>query len=439
MNYPSADVSAIDVSAATASITPQQLGVELAGYNRDAANAIHDPIEANGILFRQGDGKTAIILTLDTLYVGADLTNRLQRYVHERLGAEKAELLAFASHTHFAPALDRSKPNLGKVDDDYFEWVATRCEGLIDELLGARSREASVRGVESNWFGAVHRRKPWPLPYKIDGKLVFGEPLLAPNPRGPTDPVVRLWEVGVGRDRIALIWSCACHPTSHVRLTDISADYCGVVRDALRRAIGAPIPVLFLQGFTGDLRPSTPSRWRLSLRAIVKLLLYGPRFDPFTAERATDWRESLARVVLDMLGDRAVQSNRLAGQIAWATTETALSELIAEAYVGARTVTFKRLKVGNLFDIIGVAAEPSNQLRRLIPDRGVLPIGYLGDVFGYWPTEAQRKEGGYEARRFLPVFGFPGGRLVGDLDQKFIDCLPRLHGERPVRRCESNS
>ena len=425
---------AIEVSAATVSITPPQLGIELAGYIRKSgAKAIHDPIEANGILFREHSGRTAIVLTLDTLYVGADLTNRLQRHLQERFGVAETDFLIFASHTHFAPALDRSKLILGKVDDGYFDWVATRCEALVAELFQRRMLKPSIKSLRSNWFGAVYRRKPWPLPYLVSRKkLVFREPAMAPNPGGPTDPVVRLWEVGLGLDRIALIWSCACHPTEHVNQYDVSADYCGFVRHALRQAVGWPIPVLFLQGFAGDLRPLPPRR-RRSLRSIVNILLFGPTFGPFTADSYAKWCEALARVAQDMLGNQAGRTEPLAGQIASTKTDTALSDLITGCSVGARRITFQRLKIGNLFDVIGVPAEPSNQLRHLIPHRDVVPIGYLGDAFGYWPTEAQRQEGGYEAKTFLRAFGFAGGRLVADLDQKFIDCLPGFDGERHAR------
>jgi hypothetical protein len=53
-------------------------------------------------------------------------------------------------------------------------------------------------------------------------------------------------------------------------------------------------------------------------------------------------------------------------------------------------------------------------LKRLRAPASVIPVGCVGDVFGYLPTSEMVPQGGYEAQGFLPRFGL-GGSFTSDV------------------------
>src|SRR5207247_4126446 len=56
-----------------------------------------------------------------------------------------------------------------------------------------------------------------------------------------------------GKD-VAACWSYACHPVGFPVLNDLSAEYPGLVRHMIRASCG-DIPVVFWQGFSGNIAP----------------------------------------------------------------------------------------------------------------------------------------------------------------------------------------
>jgi hypothetical protein len=55
-----------------------------------------------------------------------------------------------------------------------------------------------------------------------------------------------------------------------------------------------------------------------------------------------------------------------------------------------------------------VAVEYVELLRKLRAPALVIPVGCVGDVYGYLPVDAMVPEGGYEVRGFVPRFGLSG-------------------------------
>ena len=76
---------------------------------------------------------------------------------------------------------------------------------------------------------------------------------------------------------IAVLWSYACHPVGFPARTRVSADFPGVVRRALRDAHGAELPVLFLQGFAGDVRPRETGATTRFTRRLAELVIGLPK------------------------------------------------------------------------------------------------------------------------------------------------------------------
>jgi hypothetical protein len=214
---------------------------------------------------------------------------------------------------------------------------------------------------------------------------------------------------------LALLWSAACHPTGFPRARHVSAEFPGRVREAARDRLGHALSVLFLQGFAGDIRQRSPET-RPVLRRIARTLRWGPSFCPFDEAGWSRWTDALSATVTGTF--ETEKPMPLFGPIRSACTALDVS-LLLDGDNGERPVEFRRLAIGKSLDLWAVAAEPSIALRDLLPKtEATVAVGYLGDVFGYWPTARQAAEGGYEGRIFVTRFG-SNGRLRPSIDEAF--------------------
>lgn len=411
------------IAAAHVDITPM-VACPLAGFRSRLKPFIEvaSKLEANAVAFRDQDERCAILLTLDTLFVGGALHAALTRHFVEMHGQEADDLLVLASHTHFAPSLDSSKPELGLVDSSYFSLVAERCCHLIDRVMAKISRlSQTVRGVGFSRAG-INRRKSWRIPHFYGRKFVGLQHVMAPNPNAPIDPKINTITLSdISGEPLALIWHFACHPTGFPRQLGISADYPGVVRSHLRKQYGE-LPVLFMQGFAGDVRPRVPESRPLMRRA-VNCALWGPSFSTFTTEGWDDWSAALAQDVIRAFGHSSSIPDA-STRIRSASTTVSRSKLLT-GQQASRPVLFQRLRVNTAIDVVGISAEPLTGLAAFIPFENALGVGYLGDVFGYWPTDCDATNGGYEVNHFLIPFGLHG-RLRHKLDPIFSEAVRGL-------------
>jgi hypothetical protein len=404
-------------AAGTVDITPRR-PVRLAGMARRTALSTRasEKLSASAMLFEDAQGRLQGILSLDLLFAGPDLTNRLRTFAAEELNIAKADLLIAASHTHSAPPVDRAKPALGRVDDEYLEWVTQQCRDLLRNVAAQPRKPLSFRGGTAEWDGAVYRRRYWPLPhFTRQGPALKGF-VLAPDRRKTITRDVRVLEVvDDAGETIAVIWSAACHPTGWPSNRMQSPDYIGIVRDRVATMPGGPgpVPVLFLQGFAGDLRPDVPDR-RSRIRRAARASLFGPNFTTLDAKTWSTWSDQLAsRVTAELAELRQQKAEPLTGRLAGAVVDLPLTDVLDGHDQQGRVVEFQRLHLGAMCDILAISAEPSSMLLPLVDNLDVWPTGYSGDVFGYWPTDLQRREGGYEARGWIAPFGLHGSLLPG--------------------------
>jgi hypothetical protein len=417
-------------AADSVDLTPQSM-VPLAGFanRRGIAESVADRIEANAVALRDADGRIAVIVTFDALYVGPMVDAALRAFLTGECGIRDEDILLLASHSHYTPSLDPAKPRLGVVDDAYLGWAIAQCREMLGRLLNRPFAPLTISHAESNWDGAIHRRKRWPLPYiGNDGRFGWHEPAMAPNAAGPYDPRVRTWQLHAEDGAaLAILWSCACHPTGFPYPKQVSAEFPGRVRAAVRAGYGDALPVLFLQGFAGDVRQRSPET-RPALRALVNTLRHGPSFCPFEPADWLRWTEALSTIV-DATLRTAQASAPLSGPIRSAAASTDLSALL-DGDNDDRHIEFRRLSIGEQLDFWAVSAEPSVALKAFIPDAPqIIALGYLGDVFGYWPTAAQAAEGGYEGRGFIEIFSL-GGKFRPLIDTIFKDMVDQLRADR---------
>jgi len=107
------------ITAGSIDITPRE-PLPLAGFTdrTGPTRGVSDPLELNALLLRTPHASVAI-LCADLLFVTEDLKHRIAAAVHDHLVLLDASFLFAASRTHFAPAVDPSKPLLGRAEPAY--------------------------------------------------------------------------------------------------------------------------------------------------------------------------------------------------------------------------------------------------------------------------------------------------------------------------------
>ena len=415
------------IAAGSVDITPDR-PLSLAGYLPPRMNAtIGSGLTIAIVAFRDVSGETAVIVSADLLYFGAELASRIEHFLKSEFGISSANVLLAASHTHFAPATDRAKPLLGTVDDRYLETVWGKVETLLRKVVSGPFVDATLGCGVTLWNGGVYRRRPWRIPHFYRRILVFGEPVMAPNPSERIERRLRLWTLcGEDRQPLAILWQVACHPTGNPEYAAISSDFVGAVRSRLQADIERRIPILFLQGFSGDIQPRVCLRRVRTVPDLFRYAMFGPAFEKFHSNEWDAWSANVADCASRALASASsAPMSPIDGQIIAQIASVPLDRVVVTASARKEECVFKRLQIGDAIDIFSVTAEVSDGFRMTIPVVDAVTVGCAGDCFGYWPTDRQRREGGYEGGRYLPAFS-RNGRLGANLDALFVEAIGKL-------------
>lgn len=214
---------------------------------------IRDDLEANA--FFLSDGRESMLL------INCDLTAISREFILEVLPAieekvkmpsSRQNIIICCTHTHEGP---RSRTNPA-----YWENV----KSWLIEL--AENTVASARPAKLGWAsGSAHigynRRTCWRdnAHNKCGGTHeMYGD---ARKPgftgiEGPDDPAhTILFAVDEKNEVIALAHNNSCHAVCLYGSPFASSDFPGEARSILRNAIGSKLPVLYLQGASGDTDP----------------------------------------------------------------------------------------------------------------------------------------------------------------------------------------
>jgi len=230
-----------------------QIGDDLSGQlSRRLCTRIRDDLEAN--LLYLSDGRESVLL------VSLDLAGLFElTWVRETTAAMAASsgvpdrnTIITSTHTHTGPdtlglLFDSPKNNA---------YLATLREVLVD---GAAEAVANARPARIGWgAGTAHigynRRLCW-----ADGShTMYGD---SSRPdfiglEGPDDPSHTVLFAADEDGYIAIVHANCSHATCVGSADYASADFPGEARRAVREALGQALPVLYLQGASGDTSPS---------------------------------------------------------------------------------------------------------------------------------------------------------------------------------------
>lgn len=381
---------------------------------------VADAVEINMIALDSGDSSMPTLLVgVDALYVG----RKLRDTIAAATGLPAERILTFASHTHRAPMLDDSKPLLGSPEPGHLQRVLNMAEAHATRLVSAPRAPAELLAAKGNADHSINRRLRKALTLSLPP--TFGKVVNAPNVAGPRDETIITATVrdSVGR-ALGVIWNYACHPVAGPHANVVSAHFPGVVRSSIRSAEGdAELPVIYVQGFSGNTRPKASANATSVVRKIQRFLT-GPVFEDMSPERYDEWARGLAETTGRVRSqERALKVDGIGVR---------RQNMRAEEFYtgGGPSVTFARVSIGAHFAIVGmnaeVMAEYAPRVRNMVGGEFVCCAGCMDDSFGYLPTAAILGEGGYEASGFCAEFGI--GRVLPSAESA------ALQGFRAVAR-----
>ena len=240
-----------------------EIGDDLCGQlHRRFCHRIRDDLEANVVYLSDG-AEAVLLVSLDLLGVfEVAWVRALADRIATATGVPSRHVIVTSTHTHAGP------------DTFGFLHDAPKNEPYLDRLadgLAAASGEAvgSARPARVGW-GLGHaligynRRLCW----RDDTHSMYGDSTRDDftGIEGPDDPAhAVLWAVDAHDKPIAVVHNNCCHATCMEGNDYATADFPGEARRLIREALGGPVPVLYLQGASGDTSPwdmlKTPYRY----------------------------------------------------------------------------------------------------------------------------------------------------------------------------------
>lgn len=381
--------------------------VALFGYA--ARRAVAKPkdacLEANWAAYPTDEG-IGLLISIDTLFSSKLFENELRLMLKDR-GVRLTALDVIASHTHFAPSLDPEKPMLGSLDRGYLNYVVEILATSVAQIILTPATEpSSLRHGSAPAAGAVFRRAKG-IKVRLKPPFLQAGIHILPEPAVAIPKSCRVWVFETKEaDCILAIASWPCHPVGRSNAAELSADYLTALRQGVREVVGASVPVIFLPGASGDIRP-------LFAPAIASL----KRLYPFPFQRCFGSATLAQEAEFDNQVAKAVKDAVLTSipiPIRDRVTVCKSAVACSKFTVGSHADDEMGLSAIDFFGlvILGLGAEISTKWHSILKidpeSENKVLTGYLGAVFGYLPTDEQIPEGGYEVDGFRLPFGFKG-------------------------------
>jgi neutral ceramidase len=387
------------ICATRATINPS-MDVYLAGWTDRSTptNEISSDLEIN-TLYLKCQELSVCIISIDSLYVNEDLFDKNQ--------GETTFIFAGASHTHFAPALDKTKQKLGKINEEYFQKIKLILKKNIIQSE-THSIDLSVIEYYKTRIPININRRRNIISYTFNPFHWTSKIEIAPSFLKKTNDEVHIVIFKNSEAKvICILWSFACHPTNWCNSNEISSDYIGDVRNSLRTTYGM-IPVLFFQGFSGDLKAiQKPFRW--TYKNVWKELFHLPiKFSKFTEVEYIDWTTKLKNHIKNILLKNKPETYN--PRLSWKEIKIPLNQILNANIEGLTDLKITELHLAENLVIIGFSAEPVfeyiKHIKTIYKNKTIIPVGCIGNVYGYLPTNKMIKEGGYESKDFFKIFGY---------------------------------
>lgn len=405
-------VAQLKASVAKIDITPANAQY-LLGYQERKSTGVLDAIYHKIVMLDDGITQFYLISSDVCLYSPSEY-DKVAAMLHKRFGINPLNVWWSVTHTHSAPEFgatglygvymgDRIQHT---VDAAYTELIEQK---LIDGIAEARSKLTDAK-LSVGWGFSqanINRRA-----IDVNGKASLGM-----NPDGPVDRRIGLLRIDKPDGKpLALIANYPIHGTvmSGANL-QISGDAPGVVSEYVEEKIGAP--VLFVNGAAGNIAPI------YSVYPNAKAGHLG-EFRVLLGDKIIEANSKISAPVDNVklfAGELTVETPRKPG-LAW-TDDMSRYSVISTSGDTLVRMPVRFLKINNAIAVwsapVELFCEVSNEVRSRSPFPYTFYFGYTNGWFGYLPTEAEWKHGGYEVDIVSPFTP----RAAGDLTEAVVDYL----------------
>jgi len=436
----------LEAGLKTVSIVPDQPCPMAGFYARTGFHqGVHDPLEITALYLRQGDQEVWICAGDLCQFPDHDGKVAGLKILQERLSCEAASLFLNASHTHGSPAVNPHPVVLPPALHVWFEpRYAEAARGYGDFLWErvAEACEAARREAEPAMLMTATGVSRLPMSRR---RNVNGFVDNAPAPQGETDSRLRLLGLCTpSGDLRALGLALACHPTSTGAQLELTADFPGAWRRAMRQRHGSGVDFFFLQGCGGDARPSRTrdgDHWRTvdfdTLESMGQDLA-----DETEAAIQNGWQPVATPSLATARRTTHLPCSSLEPAPDWVQQCADGLDVYRQAYLDAVAadrlrglsppleipVDLSLVRLGPDLALIGADCEILCGLGRRIesglPGVNAIVCGLTNGGFGYLPDDAENERGGYEAESYIfEKWGGPFARGIDDRMRRRVASL----------------
>ena len=230
-----------------------EIGDDLAGQlSRRLCESIRDDLEAN-VLYLADDRLKLLVFSLDLAGLfEAAYVREVRTAIEAATGVPERNVILTSTHTHDGPDTLGLLPDSVK-NEAYLARLKDRLVAVAAQAV-SEAQPARVGWAQGSARIGFNRRLCW-----ADGShSMYGD---ATRPdftglEGPDDPThTVLFAVDEDGRYLAVVHGNCCHATCVESARFASADFPGEARRLVREALGEPLPVLYLQGASGDVSP----------------------------------------------------------------------------------------------------------------------------------------------------------------------------------------
>ncbi|MEM7746921.1 MAG: hypothetical protein AAF346_01620 [Pseudomonadota bacterium] len=339
-----------------------------------------------------------VLISCDVIWFPSGMAKSLRQAIAAMAGTSEAHVCLAASHTHGTPNPERNF-QFPEWSIDLEEHISDKVLEVVQKTLEQPRTRATLNWGRGRLQGfAINRRR---RALALRPRLAYRTQSL-PNAKGTSDDTVDVMVLADSEDQrpLALVCRYTCHPVAD-SANQRGADYPGYFREAIRSQLQADLPILFVQGFCGDIRPNLQVR-PLSLRDRLIQHVVGPRFRRSRAGDAQSIGQALANIIAQLFNDSQLQPLHSDQQSAELHT--------VNIDLDDNTQTNNRLEL-TVWDwsTVKLLFASGEMLSGLLPSRtnSCLCIGYANGMVGYVPSEADLKYGGYEIDSSRQNFQLP--------------------------------
>jgi hypothetical protein len=409
-------------------ITPKE-PMWMGGYaarTKPAEGKLHD-LWAKALFLEDAAGNKALLITTDLLGFPRVAAEQIRDILQVKMGLSRSQIILNSSHTHSGPVLSESLTDIYPLDTVQQQKIKRYTDWLIDQIaeLAGKAQKAlepvTIYAQNGVVRFQVNRRN------NKEAKLMELTEL-----KGPNDFAVPVLKILNKKGNVKVIaFGYACHPTV-LDEYDWCGDYPGFAQLELeKRYKGAT--AMFFQGGGADQNPmprrsvALARQFGQELAASVERVLtenmreLSPQLTTAYSEidlelAQVPTKEELEKMEKEFTG----YEKRWAGRL---LEKVNRGESLITSY--PYPVQVWRLGDQLIMSLGGeLLVEYSIQLKRIFGSH-IFVAGYSNDVMAYIPSETVLREGGYEGKTSMRVYGLPSTWKPG-LERKILDEIIKL-------------